>query len=437
MFLHFSTMFSWFWSQAQPASQIPSASAEILDDPLQHQVLTCLRDLVVVGGGGTWPPRATYRNSWPLPLRPYDTAYHTMEPSFVVAESSTNNAYNRKLIDSFRSRMRSELVHHINLADVQSALEGAESDPESCPQAAWLGFFACMSFLRHSYRWGVSPIVSEAQDEDSLDFPEQLELPWKYLMQHFGTTSPSSCMTSLMYSNLNSDDRVEYSVTVGMPEIHRRTEYWNTKLICEMEERVLPMYHLFAHAITFLEAGDTVAACDALKSANEILKPALKFFFSTMVDGMLSQEIWLAYVQGYQGWTLGGVDGISGGQSLVFRTLDAFLDIRPFPASEKEALHLPSTQRAWLNFLREYDIRAAAKTRGEECAAVTAELESLVKQLRLWRMGHMRRMQPYESVRRPERKTMTAGVSVVDAPDESQMIEHLKRQLGQRLAQTV
>ncbi|KAJ7498040.1 hypothetical protein B0H11DRAFT_2189800 [Mycena galericulata] len=429
-------MLSWLLpSWSRPTEDTPSPSAEILDDPLQHAALTRLRDLVNVGGGGSWPPRATYRDSWPLPLRPYDSVYRVMEPTLAVAESSVDNVHNRQIIDSFRSRMRLQLELHVNLADVESALERAESDPEACSQAAWLGFWLCMSFLRHSYRWGVSPIVSEAQNEQSLEFPEQIELPWNYLKQHFGTTSPGGCMTSLMYTNMRCDSRLEYSVTVGMPEVHRTTEYWNTKLISEMEVRVLPMYHLFAQAIAFLDAGDTAAACDAVKSANEILKMALKFFFSTMVDRNLSQQIWMAYVQGYQGWTLGGVDGISGGQSLVFRTLDSFLGIRPFPAPEKEALHLPVPQRDWLNFLREYDIRAVAKA--QEAAGLTTELEALVKQLRLWRMGHMRRMQPYESVHRPERKTMTAGISVVDAPDEDQMIEHLKRQLGERLAQTV
>ncbi|KAJ7846266.1 hypothetical protein B0H13DRAFT_2093543 [Mycena leptocephala] len=431
-------MLSWIfpaWSQL-PA-QIPSASTDILEDALQHPALTWLRDLVIVGGGGSWPPRATYRDTWPLALRPYDSVYRAMEPSFPAKESSVDNTHNRKLIDSFRSRMRSHLEQHINLGDVQSALDRAKSDPESCSQAAWLGFFLCISFLRHSYRWGVTPIVSEAQNEDSVDFPEQLEFPWKCLQRHFGTTSPGGCMTSLMYTNMRTDDRLEYSVTVGMPEGHRSTELWNTKLLVGMEERVLPMYHLFARAVAFLDAGDMIAASDALKSANEVLRMALKFFFSTMVSTNLAQDVWLAYVQGYQGWTLGGIDGISGGQSLTFRTLDAFLGIRPFPTPEKESLHLPTAQRNWLNFLREYDIRAVVKARGEDGAAITAELEALVKQLRLWRMGHMRRMQPYESVHRPERKTMTAGISVVDASNEDLMIEHLKRELGKRLAQTV
>ncbi|KAJ7504632.1 hypothetical protein B0H11DRAFT_2273243 [Mycena galericulata] len=434
MFLNFSKTLSWFWSQ--PSVQSPSASAEILDDPLQHPALTCLHDLVVVGGGGTWPPRATSQDSWPSALRPYDAVYRAMESSFPVSESSVDNAHNRKLINSFRLRMRSKLADHINMADVLSAPERAESDTEFCTQSAGLGYFACMSFLRHSYLWGVTPIVSELQDEESLEFPEELEFPWKCLQQHFGTTSPSSCMTSLIYSNLRADNRLEYSVTVGMSEAHTSTEFWNTKLITEMEERVLPMYHLFAHAIAFLDGGDIAAACDALKSANEILKPALKYFFSSMVDAKMSQQLWLAYVQGYQGWTLDGFDGISGGQSLLFRTLGAFLGIRPFPRPEKESLHLPLAQRAWLNFLREYDIRAAVKAR-EVGADTSVALEALLKQLRFWRMGHMRRMQPYESVPRPERRKMTAGTSLVDAPDGDQMIKDLKRELGRRLTQTV
>ncbi|KAJ7435522.1 hypothetical protein B0H11DRAFT_2367211 [Mycena galericulata] len=262
--------------------------------------------------------------------------------------------------------------------------------------------------------WGVTPIVSEVQDEESLEFPEELEFPWKCLQQHFGTTA---------------DNRLEYSVTVGMSEAHTSTEFWNTKLITEMEERVLPMYHLFAHAIAFLDGGDIGAVCDALKSANEILKPALKYFFSSI--------LWLAYVQGYQGWTLDGFDGISGGQSLLFRTLSAFLGIRPFPRPEKESLHLPLAQRAWLNFLREYDIHAAVKARGEVGADTSVALEALLKQLRFWRMGQIRRMQPYESAPRPERRKMTAGTSLVDAPDGDQMIEDLKRELGRRLTQTV
>lgn len=49
-------------------------------------------------------------------------------------------------------------------------------------------------------------------------------------------------MTSLIYGNLRPDG-LEYSVTVGMPEGHRSTEFWNTKLITDMEERVRDSVH--------------------------------------------------------------------------------------------------------------------------------------------------------------------------------------------------
>ncbi|KAF7289052.1 hypothetical protein HMN09_01353400 [Mycena chlorophos] len=424
----------------QPSAEQPPAtpSEEILCDETPHAAVDRLRNLVL-SGGGEWPPRATYRDTWPREMQIYDTLWREMESLFPVLESSTDNAHNRKLIDSFRARMRSLLAERVDMRDVQNALERAAADPDSCSQAAWLGMWLVVSMLRHAYRWGVNPIVSEAQSEERLDLPEQLNLPWRHMQQHFGTTSPGGCMTSLMYSNMRADDRLEYSVNIGMPEIHRNTEYWNTKLICTMEERTIAMYHRFAQTIFLLDTGQTTAAVSTLQSANEILRAALKHFFSTLIEAKFAQNVWLAYVQGYQGWTLEGIDGISGGQSLLFRTLDAFLGIRPFPVSEKESLHLTTEQRAWLNYLRDYDIRAVVKARvqGEAQEALTAELESLVKQLRLWRMGHMKRMQPYESVHRPERKTMTAGISVVDAPDEDLMIQHLKKELSRRLAQTV
>ncbi|KAJ7319104.1 hypothetical protein DFH08DRAFT_789564 [Mycena albidolilacea] len=430
-------MFSWIfstYSSPSPAVVVsPGPSTKILQDPLNHRAIECLRDLVQLGGGGTWPPTATYDDSWPLPLRAYHSVFRAMETSLPVEEPSLIHARNREIIDSFRARMRSELERRIKIPEVERTLEEWES--QSGVQSAWLGFFTCISFLRHAYRWGVTPIVSEAQSEASVEFPQELDLPWSALQRHFGISSPSGCMTSICYSNMASDEILQYSVTAGMGEVHNSTEFWNTKLVVDMETKLLPAYHLFAQAISFMDFRDPDAAQDALKSANDILRAALKYFFNTMVDSKISHTVWMAYVQGFQGWALEGIDGISGGQSLLFRTMDSFLGIRPWPTPEKERLHIPEAQRNWLNCLRDYDIRAVAKER--EYIKVTNELDSLVKQLRVWRMGHMRRMQPYESQNRPERKTMTAGISVVDAPDGEQMILHLKKELGRRLAQTV
>ncbi|KAJ6538716.1 hypothetical protein B0H10DRAFT_1778920 [Mycena sp. CBHHK59/15] len=432
-------MFSWLFPACGQSIVAPvdnsSASAKILLDPSENRTLDCLRDLIRIGGGGTWPPTARYRDAWPLPLRAYDYVFRKMEASIPVENPSLDHTRNREIIESFRARMRSELAHQVDITEVHSVLEIWQNDNGCVAQSAWLGYFACVSFLRHSYRWGVVPIVSAAQNETFVTFPDELEVAWASLLKHFGTTSPSGCMTSILYCNMHSDDHLEYSVTVGMPDVHRLTEFWNTKLVVDMEEKVLPMYHLFARAIMCCDSEDADAACDALRSANHILRMALKYFFTIMMDSKMSHTFWMAYVQGFQGWALGGIDGISGGQSLIFRTLDSFLGIRPWPTAEKESLHIPEVQRNWLNSLRDYDIRAVAKEKGHD--AVTIQLDALVKQLRLWRMGHMRRMQPYESVYRPERLHMTAGISVVNASSEDSMIEHLKQGLSLRLEQTV
>lgn len=49
-------------------------------------------------------------------------------------------------------------------------------------------------------------------------------------------------------------------------------------------------------------------------------------------------------------------------------------------------------------------------------------------------------MMDYEGVPRPERRKMTAGKSLVDsalAPDEAAMLSHLRKQLSQRLQETI
>lgn len=87
----------------------------------------------------------------------------------------------------------------------------------------------------------------------------------------------------------------------------------------------------------------------------------------------------MAYVQGFHGWTLDGIDGVSGGQSLIIRALDAFLGIRPWPTPEVESLHLPRWQRNWLEAMRSYDIRQVARSD----AGVTQELDHMLRQLRV------------------------------------------------------
>ncbi|KAJ7483274.1 hypothetical protein FB451DRAFT_1029543 [Mycena latifolia] len=397
-----------------------------------------LQELIATGGGGKWLPSATFEDSWPASLRPYHHVFFAIAKSIPVSEASLDDEENRARIDQFRNSLRTALQENLSLETVRRTLNHDQSkdEMEAC---GWMGFFACIAYLRHAYRWGVSPVVREAQHETNVAFPECLEIPWTVLQRRFDISSSGGNLTSNIYYDFNDRQELEYTFTVGMSHVHHETERWNATLFLEMERKGAPMYHLMVAAIEAVEAGSsqTQKALEALKSANSHLKAIFRYFFDNLTDTNISQEFWIAYVQGPHGWALDGIDGVSGGQSLVVCTVDAFLGIRPFPTPEIEALHLPGPQRTWLNTLREYDIRAKAKASNEK--ELEAELEAMVKHLRIWRMGHMRRMVAYERVPRPERQNMTAGKSLVGshiAPDENAMVEHLKKQLALRLMQT-
>ncbi|KAL1743348.1 hypothetical protein HDZ31DRAFT_74937 [Schizophyllum fasciatum] len=429
-------MLSYLYSFWAPREEVLTAdNVNGLVEKYDHAAVDRLRELVEVGGAGCWPPRATYDDTWPSCLRPYEAIYHEVAPQMTVAESCLDDHENRLTIDTFRERLNALLCDMIDLADVEAAL--SSSDEKAFPAPAWMGFFACIGFLRHAYRWGIVPIVREAQNEPTLEFPRQLDLPWAILQQRYGITSAGGNLTSNVYANYTEPLQLRYPINAALPGVHLKTEQWNSRMFYEMEEKAMPMYRLMALAIARLDAGDSAGTLRALTAAGEILRDVLRFFYDNLKDENLSTPLWMAYCQGFHGWTLDGIDGVSGGLSLVIRVLDSFLGIRPFPTEEVEALHLPTAQRNWLNYLREYDIRASAKAKGESEALEI--LEKMVSQLRIWRMGHMRRMVPYEGVSRPERKKMTAGKSVVEdqlAPDEDAMVEHLKAQLAQRLSET-
>ncbi|KAJ7982926.1 hypothetical protein DFH06DRAFT_1171944 [Mycena polygramma] len=393
-----------------------------------------LDGLINTGGGGTWPPKATFVNTWPASLRPYHYVYFAVAGLIPVSEPSLKDEENRTRIDKFRHSLCAALKDTVDLEAVRRTLD---TDDKQMEPSGWMGFFACIAYMKHAYRWGVSPVVREAQHETNLSFPEYLEIPWAVLQRRFGVSSPGGNLTSNIYYDFNDQDELEYKFTVGMSDVHRETERWNATLFLQMERKAVPIYHLMVVAIEYVGSGRPLEALEALKSVNSRLKEVFKYFFDNLTDSNVSRQLWMAYVQGPHGWALDGIDGVSGGQSLVIRTVDAFLGIRPFPTAEIEALHLPQPQRTWLDALRKADIRAAAKAQNSK--NLEAELEAMVKHLRIWRMGHMRRMVAYEGVPRPERQNMTAGKSLVAgniAPDEDAMVEHLRKQLALRLMQT-
>ncbi|KAF7348974.1 hypothetical protein MVEN_01418300 [Mycena venus] len=414
--------------------------------------------------GGTWPPSPTFDSSWPAPLRVYHATYELVAPIFPVLESSTSGAENRQTIDAMRARIRGLLSGDPTFdaaqcsADMKAVLSVLQDAEAGCwsgynnqsMQSAMLGFCACVCFLRHAYRWGVSPVVREAQIETSLSFPLELDEPWLLLQRYFGFTSPGGGLSTCLYFNTRGVDtnfKPFYSSVHGLPQLHQKTADWDARLFLETEHRSLPMYRLIAETISACSsfAGECpLDALTSLKEANTVFQDTYRFFFENMKDENISHALWLAYLQGYTGWALPGADGVvvngvSGG-------------ILPVPPAAEEALHLPVAQRDWLRSLREYDIRAKVQSAIERCAdapestvaeswqGMQDELQKMVQKLRLWRMGHMSRMISYEGVHRPERVFMTAGRSIPpegEVSDETGMVQHLRGVLQERLIQTV
>ncbi|KAF8143714.1 hypothetical protein K438DRAFT_2104337 [Mycena galopus ATCC 62051] len=398
-------------------------------------------------------PSPTFESSWPAPLRVYHATYELVAPFFPVLESSASDAENRKTIDTMRARIR-----------CGGRLLARLRRPEHAVRDARL--LRMRMFPEARLSMGRLACGPRSADRDFAILPLELDEPWFLLQRYFGFTSPGGSLSSLLYFNTRGVDtnfKPFYSSVHGMPQVHQKTANWDARLFLETEHRAsrlltplqpgltadqsLPMYRLIAETISACgsSAGDCpLDALTSLKEANVVFQNTYRFFFENMNDANISHALWLAYLQGYTGWTLPGADsvvisGVSGG-------------ILPAPPATEEALHLPVAQRDWLCSLREFDIRAKVRSAIERCAdapdsavaefwkEMQDELEKMVQKLRLWRMGHMTRMVPFEAVHRPERVFMTAGRSLPpegEVSDETGMVHHLKEVLQERLIQTV
>lgn len=115
----------------------------------EHPIRRALGELIHTGGNGIWPPKATYRDTWPSALRPYHQIFQSLADSIPVVEASLDDSHNRTVIDAFRHRLRCELSEKVDLQAVEAALM---SGRENFSPQAWMGFFSCIAYTRHAYR---------------------------------------------------------------------------------------------------------------------------------------------------------------------------------------------------------------------------------------------------------------------------------------------
>ncbi|KAF2098094.1 hypothetical protein NA57DRAFT_66542 [Rhizodiscina lignyota] len=413
----------------------------------EHATAQRLRRLIEMDGAGSWPPKVAHGPSWPAALRPYHDIYIEMAPVLPVYPPSVDSEANAIRIATFRSRIRNLFHDKINLSEVESLLIAAERGESSpFPLDARNGFFACIALSRHAYRWGVIPVVKVAQDEKFIDMPLELNVPWAFLQRIYGVTSHGGNVTSNYFYNFDKDDNLVYEINHGMPKMIQTAEHHFARIFPVLEKLALPIYHEMVKSMIAFDRGQREQCLESLKEISTSLRLPLKAFYDTLVNSKIDRSVWLSYCQGFQGWAAGemkdGVyveyDGLSGNQLPFFHFVDAFIGMPPYLSEENMQRYIPAAQRHFTASLREHSFRTKAKEMGD--VEIEAEMEKIVKQMRVFREAHRARARPYLSAPAPERKVMTAGKSVLESekiPDSNAAIEFLFKLLAGRLKQTV
>jgi len=202
-------------------------------------------------------------------------------------------------------------------------------------------------------------------------------------------------------------------------------EYHFLLVFPAVETEALPIYHLITKSIQQNAMCDRAGLLESLAQINVLMRNPLKIYYDTMIESKISRDIWLRYVQGFQGWAAGTIDpitgqydeydGLSGNQLLFSHVIDAFLGLDPYLSDENSLRYIPENQRKFSKCIREYNFREQAKQNGDK--ELEKEMQGVVRQMRAFRAVHRARIRPYLNVAAPERLIMTAGKSVLETEE--------------------
>ncbi|KAJ3275224.1 hypothetical protein HDV01_000949 [Terramyces sp. JEL0728] len=351
----------------------------------------------------SWPPKPKF--NYDSIFNPYVQAAAYASANLATCSPSTDNVYNINRINSFRKGME-RILETVDIATIDSALR---KNTHSMDDAHLMGLLACLDFLRHAYRWGTTPIVRIAQLE-TIVFPIQLELPAILLHEHFGISPPSGTLFSMTYCNVmeRADGGLDivYSSTGGMNEDVRTTERNNALVFYRMEEKAVLLYQCIFLANDLYESGLHSESLLCLKAVKGILKAVFSLFYEHLAEPNIKKEYWLPYAQGFHGWAIGGVDGVSGNQAVVIRVLDLFLELKHQTAIGKEQKSSKHHPKRILDFLEKVSqIKLRSKTL--HLPEFADQFKTLSSAVKIWRMSHSKKAIHYESVELKERLPMT------------------------------
>lgn len=177
-----------------------------------HETADLLQHLVQFDGAGSWPPQASHGKAWPAALRPYHDVYFELAKSLPTANVSLDTEIHSSRRFEYRAQMRYLLHERIDMSAVEDILLAAEAGDRSVFSAkAYNGFYACIAVSRHAFRyvwiagtialvpsqlfifrWGTIPVVRVAQEENLIDFPPELDLPWTFIQRRYNIKSLSA-----------------------------------------------------------------------------------------------------------------------------------------------------------------------------------------------------------------------------------------------------
>lgn len=436
-------------STSPSADDHPSSSSS--SSPVPGSLLGHLESLIVHDGAGSWPPTPTYVNSWPSAFAPYHTIALAAPERFVDSSELHPTCADdtlRSRIDDNRKWMAKELSDNVDIDAVMRTL------PVIVETAPRLGILACLAYLAHLYRWGTLPVVRIAQDEKDMSrMPGEITGPLRYLNDVMGIKTNGGCLYTMTFLNIQPTSGIVYSNMRHLSATYPTTwdaERLNAQVFYDMECLAVPFYRAIASLPYHLDD-----PAPLLQEAIASMRAAFKLFADMIKEGKVKKDVWMSHAQGFHGWGVDGFDGVSGEQSIFIRTLDAFLgiptrtrvelveptwfggriwrwwwkggaedDFAELPYSND---YVPAHQVAWIAAVRRENLRGKLGER--------PEVLDMVRQLRLWRLGHTRKAVYYEDLELPERKPMTAsgGVGGGVAEDGEGGVGEMIRRLEMRL----
>ncbi|KAK0631240.1 hypothetical protein B0T14DRAFT_420414 [Immersiella caudata] len=412
-----------------------------------HETAARLAELIHKDGAGEWPPRSNYDYSaWPAALRPYMDIYHEMKDLLPAAKPSLVDDENRIRIDFFRARHAKLLEDRVELPAVTALLQAADAGRwDAFPRDVYNGFYCCIAWHRHAYRWGTIPSVRPAQLELSLPLPPSLITPWNHLQSHFGLTSDAGNIMSNIVLNFSPSSRYQFRINSGLPSQILSSEEEFSRVLRGVEGGAMPIYLGIIRAILAYARGDMESCLVHTKSISEGLRPVLAEYYDRVHDKTIARSAWLSHVQGFYAWGMGYQDeetgewikwdGLSGNQVMLFQAVDAFLGMEVYLGEQARMGNVPRLQREFCEAVGRASFRGQLGSEGVE-GGIRGEMGEIVKRLRVFRSAHRSRAKEYLLVPAPERLPMTAGKSLLKAGME-ESLEFLDAFMVGRLQQTV